>query len=206
MTGKLTIDLEYGGLKTGVISGSDKEIKVGFGSAVITSIETGNVRCSYSNLSIDKAGTIDVSNQFDKTSINTVHDLKIEQKYGDLKIGTAGQLKGNVQYANLVVDKLLKSAQITLKYSSSARFEFIGPAVNNLSISSEFSNLFFHFDNNASLAGDVTISNGNLSNNTHNVKLSPGRTMPGTSPNKALIGSGYGSLSLNVSYGNLVME
>jgi len=208
VTGKLTIDLEYGGLKTGAISGNDNDIKVGFGNAVIPSIETGTIRCSYSKLSIDKAGSINVFNQFEKTTITSVHDLHIEQKYGDLKIGSVSRLEGNVQFAGLVVDKLLKSVQMTLKYSSAARFENVGPDVDNVDINSSFSSLFFHFDNEASLSCDVDASFGNVSNSAHNVSLTTsGSGIPAQGTTyKGKVGSGHGSMALHVSYGNVTIK
>jgi len=208
VTGKLTIDLEYGALKTGALSGSDNDIKVSFGSATIAYIEAGSIKSSYSKLSIGKAGTIDVSNQFETTTITSVRDLHIEQKYGDLKIGTVGQLKGSAQFASLSVDKLQKSLQMTLKYSSSASFDNIGPEVDNLDINSSFSSLYFHFDNDASLAGDVDVSFGSVDNNSQNISFTTLRSgMAGQgSSYKAKIGSGRGTLALNVSYGNIVVK
>jgi len=208
VSGKLIVDLEYGALKTGAITGGDKVIKLSFGSATIASIETGSIKSSYSKLSIDKAGSIEVSNQFEKTVINTVHDLKIGQKYGDLKIGSVSQLEGNVQYAGLVVDKLLKSVQMKVKYASSTKFEYVGPEVDNVDITSSYSNLYFHFDNDASLSGDVDVSFGNVSNSAHSVSLTAsGAGTPGQgSAYKCKIGGGRGALALKVSYGNVAIK
>lgn len=202
--GKLNIDLEYGGLKTGAIRGGDKDIKVGFGSANISSIETGNIKSSYSKLTIGTAGSIEVSNQFEKTNIGTVRNLDIAQKYGDLKIGSVSQLKGTMQYAGLFVDKLLKSVEMTLKYSN-AKFDYVGPDADNINITSSFGNLSFHFDNAASLSGDVAASFGNVTDHAGNISLTKsGANTPGTTANhKVKIGGGRGSMDITVSYGNV---
>jgi hypothetical protein len=206
--GKLSIDLSYGNLKTGALRDNDKDIKVGYGSAAITFIETGTIRSSYSKLYITKGGNINVTNEFEKTTIGAVHDLNIDAKYGDVKIGLVDQLKGNIQYAGLQVDKLLKSVQMTVKYSGGAKFDYIGPGVDNININSGFSNLSLGFDNDASLAGDVAVSFGNVSNNSHNLSLTTTRAdMPGQNTTyKGKVGSGRGNMTMTVSYGNVVFR
>jgi hypothetical protein len=207
--GKLQIDLEYGDLKAGAMRGSDKDITVGFGSATITSIETGNIRSSYSKLSIDKGGSLKVLNQFGKTNIGTVRDLVIDQKYGDLKIGSVNQLKGEAKFAGVTVDKLLKSMQMTVSHSGEAKFEYVGPDVDYINVNSSFSNLYCYFDKAASLTANVEVSFGNVNNSGGNISVSRSKSgNPGQTSNSyhGKIGSGKGSLVMHVSYGNVVFK
>jgi hypothetical protein len=206
--GKLDIDLAYGNLQTASIKGSDNDIKVRFGSATINSIEAGTISSSYSRLSIDKAGNLDVSNQFANTVIGTARSVDIEQKYGDFKIGAVNQLKGTVQYAGLSVDKLLKNTQITLKYCSTAKFNYVGPDVNNVDVTSGFSNISFHFDNAASLSADLSVSFGNAHNNASNISLTAydNSSFGNTSKYKMKVGTGRGNMTLKMEYGNVVFK
>jgi hypothetical protein len=207
--GKLSIDLQYGALKTGTITGPDKDIKVNFGSAVIAYIESGRIKSGYSKLTIDKAGSITVSNQFETTTINTVRELDIDQKYGNLKIGSVGQLSGNAQFAGqLSVAKVLRSAQMNLKYCSGTHFDYIGPDVDKLDIRSSFSTLDFRFDDQASLSGDVSVAFSDLRNSAANVTVSvlQADKYEHSSKYKCKVGDGRGTLFLSASYGKITIR
>jgi hypothetical protein len=206
--GKLEIDLSYGALKTGAIRGSDKQISVGYGSARIASIETGTIKASYSKLSIDKAGSIKVSNQYQKTIIGTVRDLDIDQKYGDLDIGSVHQLKCNIQFAGLYIDKLLKSADVGLRYGTGARFDYVGPDVNRINVRASYSNVSFHLDNSANLAGELQVAYGNVRSSASAVALTKsgsGSSMHG-STYQMKMGSGRGDIAVDANYGNILFR
>lgn len=206
MQGKLEIDLEYGSLKTAGIRGTDKDIRVGFGSATIPSIEAGSIRLLHSNLAIGNAGTIRVANQNGNTTINASRFLDIDQKYGDLRIGSANQLKGTVQYASMTVDKLLKSVQLTIKYCTKAAFSYIGPEVSNIDVDASFSNLSYDFDRAASLSAEMTVSFGNVSSDW-GASLNTGAARPGQAVvHRIKIGGGQGTMKLNVGYGNIALR
>jgi hypothetical protein len=209
LEGKLTIQLQYGSLKTGTLKGGDKNIKVDYGSAIIPSIETGSIVLSYSKLSIEKAGSIKVFNMYQKTTIGTVQNLDIDQKYGDVKIGSANHLKGNIQYGSLTIDKLLKTVQMNCKHCSDLKFAYVGPEVDNIDVHSDFSNQFYHFDRAANLSANLQVSYGNIENKAGNVALiSLDNNRPGKSTTyKGKIGSGNrGNMELDVSYGNVTFR
>jgi hypothetical protein len=206
--GKVRIDLDYGSLKTGTLEGGDKEIDVSYGNASIVSIGTARVTSSYANLSIQKAGSLDVSSKSGNTRIGTVHDLDIDQKYGDLKVGSVNRLSGNVEYGGLIVDKVMKSLQMTLKYSPGAKYGYIGPDVDKISVSSAYSNLYFHFDNAASLSTEVAIRYGRVNNSASNISLTESESDKTglASRYTGKVGRGSGTMELDVIYGNVVFK
>lgn len=203
--GQLSIALEYGSLRTGAIRGPEKDIRLAYGNATIASMETGSIRSSYSNLSIEKAGSIDVTGKSGTTRIGSVRELDIDQRYGDLTIGSVSGLKGSVQYAGLKVGKLLKDVKMNLQYCTGARFEYVGPDVDRIDVSSSYGNMYYRFDKAASLSGDVQVSYGNVRSSAPNVSLSrSGGGRPGQSEMyRGKIGSGRGSMAMQVSYGNI---
>jgi hypothetical protein len=204
--GKLSIDLKYGNLKIGNLGGSNSDIKVAYGKADITSIESGNVRSSYSTLTIGKAGTVQIFNEFEKTNIGTVRSLDIEQKYGNLNIGSVNNLKGHTQYAGLTVDKLLKSVQMTVKYGNGVKFNYIGPDVDNINLSTSYTNQVYHFDNGVNLSANISSSFGNLQNKASNISLSNSSSIT-SATYKGKIGNGSrGSMTLTTSYGNIIFK
>ncbi|RYD58023.1 MAG: hypothetical protein EOP56_07045 [Sphingobacteriales bacterium] len=206
--GKVKIDLDYGGLKAGNIRGTDNDIRIGFGSASIAFIESGYIKSAYSKLTINKAGSLKISNEFEKTTIGTIRDLDIKQRYGNLNIGSVNQLKGSAEFDNLTVDKLLKSVQMDLKYCGNARFEYIGADVDKIDINSSFSNMHYHFDNAASLSANMEVSFGKVKNGVDGISLAESKPdkYGQTSIYKGKIGGGRGSMNLDVSYGNVVFK
>ena len=204
--GKLKINLEYGNLKTATVRGSDPDIHVKFGSATIASMESGSIDIGYSKLSIERAGSIKVSNEFGKTTIGIIRDLDITQRYGDLKIGTVNRLKGSVEFAGLDVDKLLKSVQMTMDHGSGARFDYVGPDVDNINVKTSFSNQYYHFDKAASLSADITTSFGKVNNDAGNVSLTESKPDRHGGIYKGKVGSGRGNMDLSASYGNIVFR
>lgn len=206
--GKLTIDLQYGALKTGAIRGQEKSIKVDFGSAVIASVDAGAIRSSYSSLSISKAGNLSVSNQFGKTDIGSVRDLDIDQKYGDLKLNSVSQLRGNVQFAGVVVGRLQKSAQLTLEHCSGAKFEHVQSEVDNLVIDADFSNLSFHFEEGAGMTANITQSFGRMSTKGSGLSLAEAKVdnVGQNATYRGKLGSGRGNMTLKVTYGNITFK
>jgi hypothetical protein len=206
--GKIEIDVKYGKLTAGSFKGTNNSIRMAYGSSTISSIEAGMIQSAYSKLTIGKAGTVKIANQYGKTEIETVRSLEVDQKYGDLELGTVNMLKCNIQFAGFYVEKLTKSVQLNIKYGSKARFDCVGPDVDNVSVNAGYSNLNFHLDKNASLAGDIDLSYGNVRNNASTVNLtSSGSEKPGRSSSYSLkTGSGKGKFVVNGSYGNVTFE
>lgn len=206
--GALDMTVGYGALKTEKLSGNDKYIKVSFGSALIASLETGKVEVSYSGLTINKAQKIDVTNKFGKSTIGSVNDLKISQQYGDLQLGSVERVSGSVSYAGMDIDKLLKSADMTLKYCGKADFGQIGAGVSMIKVNSSFSSLYYHLDNDASLSADISTSFGNVNNRSKYASLNESKAEGSHTFTRytGKIGRGAGDMQIKASYGNITFN
>ena len=156
--GKMRMDVSYGALDLQNITGSGKKIKVAFGSASVASIETGIFDISYSNLTIDKAIDIDVTNKFGNTDITSVQNLKVEQMYGSISVASVNQVSGMIDYANLEVDQLNKSADLALKYCGKADFKSISDKADLLELDAHYSSIFCHLAENSNMAIDISTS------------------------------------------------
>jgi hypothetical protein len=208
--GPLNLKLEYGKLKTKKLSGPEKDINVKFGGVDIASIEYGNLDISYSKLTIDKAEKIDVKNSFEKTFINSVKELKINQRYGDLNIGSVDEISGKVEFAGMDIDKVTKSAEINLQYSSKANFGSIGAGVDLLKIDAGFSSVSCKFENGASLSGDIDMSFGHFKNRSSNSSMSFEKEETSEYSNEerytGKIGTGMGKMRIKAKYGDVVFK
>jgi len=208
--GTLNLKLEYGKLKTKKLSGPEKDINVKFGGVDITSIEYGNLDISYSKLTIDKAQTIDVKNSFEKTIINSVKQLKIKQRYGDLNIGSVEEISGSVEFANMDIDKVTKSSEMNLEYSSKASFGSVGADVSLFKIDAGYSGVSCMFDNGANLAGDIDISFGHFKNHSSNNSMSFEKEETSEYSHEerytGKIGAGAGKMRIKAKYGDVVFK
>ena len=205
--GKLEVEVGYGALTTREITGQNAKVKVTFGSASISSIETGEVEASYSKLSIDKASNIQVKNSFGKTNIDQVQTLDIYQKYGDLNIGTVGKIIGEVGFSGMDIDKLTKCADLTLRYCSRAKIRSIGTGVTLADIEGYFSTLYCGFEPGINMKIDGECSFGELKNDLPSsvleIESNRNTEHSNTKFYNGKIGNGSNKLILNFHYGNV---
>ena len=205
-SGKMRMNVSYGGLDMQAISGDDKRIKVAFGNAIVSSIESGTFDISYSNLTIDQAKDIDVTNKFGKSDITSVDNLKIDQKYGNIEIGTVNQVTGTIDYTNAGIGKIQKSADLTVKYCGKADFRSIGANVDVIRLDAYYSNLSCHFAEGANLSADVTSVYSSMKKSPsfgtiELTDLNPNST--GTQHYKVKVGMGEGSMTINAHYSSI---
>jgi hypothetical protein len=206
-SGELDLHVAYGALKAGKLSGVDKAIKVQFGSAVITSIESGRLDIQYSKLNIEKAQKIDVINMFGSTNITSVQNLKIDQRYGSMNVGTVAQMSGKIEFADFDVTKLLKSIDLTMKYCSRADFGLIGSGVELIRVNANFSSLYFKFDDSSNMNFNINTRFGefkpyNSSRFTNYRKDKEGSTNGGAYSGSFGRGN-EGAMVITLSYGNI---
>ncbi len=204
--GKMRMNVSYGGLDIRAIHGGDKRIKVAFGSAIVGSVESGTFDISYSNLTIDDAGDIDVTNKYGNSDITEVQNLKVDQKYGNIEIGSVGSVTGNIDYTNFEIGDLKKSADLALKYCGKANIKSVGPGVEQLNIGAHYSSLSCHFAEGASLSADVATSYSSIKKAA---SFGPIELVDLNSNNansqhyKIKIGAGKGSMTIDAHYSNI---
>jgi hypothetical protein len=205
-SGSLNLNVAYGSLQAENIKGGDKMIKISFGSAAITSIESGRIEASYSKLNIDKAGNIEVKNMFGGTEIDKVDNLKIDQQYGSLEISSVDQISGKVAFSNVSIDNLLKSLDLNLKYASRAELGKINSSVELIKVNANFSNLYFEIEDGASMNFDMNFKFGDFKSDD-NPQISSLKTSKTSDSNSSSyqgkLGRGKGMMILSVNYGNV---
>ncbi|MHA4737553.1 hypothetical protein [Dyadobacter sp. MSC1_007] len=119
----LTVNSKYGAFIANVLDNPDNVIDVQYGSAKIGKMDGGRLECQYSNLKLDLAKKILLSNKFGELSIGDVINLDADIDYSGASIGTIrGSGKVKLNYSpNFRIDELTHSAQnvdIQAAYSS----------------------------------------------------------------------------------------
>lgn len=207
--GKLTLDVGYGALNVSHITSTDPNIKVAFGSATVSSVETGTFKISYSKLSIDKAGDITIKNSFGKSDIGTVNHLIADQQYGDLDVESVNELEGSVRFADLTVNKLLKSTDLDLKYCGKADFKSVAAGCNLMKIDAHFSSVYLSLASGANFNIDLSTSFGDMKNKqTGAIELTEVQKTEHSNNHhyKGKCGKGEGNMNIATQYGNIVFK
>jgi hypothetical protein len=205
-SGKMHMNVSYGNLDMQNISGPDKRIKVAFGNARISSLEMGVLDISYSNLTIDKAQNIDVTNKFGKSDISSVQNLSIDQKYGNVEIGTVNKVGGNVEYANFEVDNIVEGIELIAKYCGNIDLRSIGRNVDKVNLDIHYSNLYCHFAEDANLSADIAGTYSNFKKHASFGTIDMTYTDPDDTKSqhfKVKIGKGGGDMIINAHYSNI---
>ena len=119
----LTVDSKHGNFMATLLENPDNVIDVQFGSARIGKMDGGKLDCQYSNVKVDLAKKVLLSNKFGELTIGDVVNLDAAIDYSGAKIGTirgTGKIKLNYS-GNFKIDELTHSAQnvdIQASYSS----------------------------------------------------------------------------------------
>jgi hypothetical protein len=115
--GSVKLDVQYGNLNTGSLSG-DTEVKLAFGSGYssIESFKKGELRLSYSKLSIEEMGNVEVDSQFSTLEVDQAGSMDLTGKYGEVEIGEIQNLVANVNFSGFQIDKLHKEIELDIDY------------------------------------------------------------------------------------------
>jgi len=119
----LTVDSKHGNFMATLLENPDNVIDIQFGSAKIGKMDGGKLDCQYSNVKVDQAKKVWLSNKFGELTIGDVVNLDAAIDYSGAKIGTirgTGKIKLNYS-GNFKIDELTHSAQnvdIQAQYSS----------------------------------------------------------------------------------------
>ncbi len=204
LAGHLQLKVSYGNIKAAKLTGPhEKRIEVGFGSATIDELDNAFLESKYSKVNIDVVGKAEIMNSFGKTKIMEANNLRITQKYGDLELRKVNTLVGSVEFSNVDLDYLGKSADLHLKYASNADLGVISSSVELLKINASFSTVYLKFDDTANQDFEAHLKYGDIKLNNQYMKDYVKNTNQNNSSSdyKGKIGKGgNGNLLINSNY------
>jgi hypothetical protein len=153
----LTVDSKYGSFVANNLENADNSIDVRYGSAKIGKMDGGKLECQYSNLKLDWAKKILLSN-----------------KFGELNIGDVINLDADIDYSGAKIGIIRGSGKIKLNYSGNFKIDELTNSAENVDIQAAYSSVILPADANQF---NVTVSYGNFSYPSTNVNFSmqPGK-------------------------------
>jgi hypothetical protein len=138
LSGDAEIDLQYGNLKTGRLTG-DADVKLSFGSGFseIDAMDQGELKVSYSKLSVEDIGDLDVHSSFSTFETEKAGTIDLTAKYGEVEIGEIDALKADVNFSGFELNQLNQSLVLDIDYGGSLEIG-VNKTVKLLDINSSF--------------------------------------------------------------------
>jgi hypothetical protein len=206
-TGGQVVQVSYGQLRAAHLKGTSN-LKVGFGGLTAQSLETGKLQIEYSQATIEKAGNVEVKDDFSQVSIQVLETIRLQSKYGKIELGEVKVLEGNVSFAgHFSIKNLVGKATLTLKYVGSFEIESVGKSVESIELNSSFSDADIFLPQSLPFILDAEMSFGSVRYPTKRIERSDIEKTP--SKQKLLLAYGINQPTFKVllrgSYGKWVI-
>lgn len=134
----LKVESSYGDFYAETLKNDHNTISIAFGNAMIKKIDGGTVQSKYSDLQMDRAGSITLVN-----------------KFGKLNIGEINKLMADIDYSNAKIGTLNKDAKVKLNFSNNFRINQC--TADNIDIDASYSSIYLPAEPGSF---DVTVSHG----------------------------------------------
>jgi len=119
-SGETELDVQYGNLKAGKLSGEcDVKLSFGSGFSEIDAMPSGNLKVSYSKLSVEEMGNVDVNSQFSTFTNESADRINLIAKYGEVEFGKLNYLDADVNFSGFELDEIHKSIVLDIDYGGS---------------------------------------------------------------------------------------
>jgi len=135
--GNLDVNVGYGSIKAGSVSGNSN-IKVSFGKAEIDAIEDGEIEVKYSDLGLEEANDIVVTQSFSDLELGKIKRLELQSKYGDVEIEEVDELNGNIQFSGFEIGTLNSTLTIKTSYVGNFKIERLSKSFTLVDIEGKF--------------------------------------------------------------------
>lgn len=176
----LSIDLKYGNIKMDKFHGSFSstlsysnlsaasfseklQIKAKYSDIKMDDAKDIYLSASYSDINIKKAGTVEVNGNYNDYKFGDVQSLSTgnNSSYGDMKIGTIGNFQGNLKYADVVIETLVSSMDVTTAYGD-ITIRNVSPSLKNINVKASYADVTLTLPQNMGITFDTNLSYGDL--------------------------------------------
>lgn len=157
ISGQASIENRYGTLQVNALRHSNNDIQVSFGNANLGAVEGGKVKISYGDLSIKKAGHIQLDSEYSNITITEVLSVLAKHEGGALKIGTIDSFDVISKFSDCEVGKLNKSLKAKSEYGS-FKAEHVSADFSAIEFTNSFGSGTLIFDQKANFKFDAEMS------------------------------------------------
>lgn len=116
-TPELTLRLSNGALDAAAVRNA-RLLELTFCKANIRSIESGNIKLSFSELRAKEMGKISLASASSKVWIDNCGSLDLDSKRDNLNIGSAEVITGTSYFSDIIADKVANEINMSVKYGN----------------------------------------------------------------------------------------
>jgi hypothetical protein len=167
-TGEFKISLSNGSFKANSL-GEKTSLTLVFCDAKISSVGSGNVDASFSDISIGETEELSINSISSKYDIKKAGIIRGESRRDKFFIGNIDRLEGNAYFTDYNVSNIRKELNLTTRYGSITA-DLIDNGFGSVNINSGYSDISLHFDPGTSYNLDIRHVNAFLVLPEKNIK------------------------------------
>jgi hypothetical protein len=207
LSGDAEINVQYGNLKAGKLAGNN-DVKLSFGSGFseIDAMNKGDLKVSYSKLSVEEIGDLDIHSSFSTFETEEAVSIDLIAKYGEVEIGEIDVLEADVNFSGFELGKVNKSLVLDIDYGGSIEIG-VNKSVKLLDITNSFGPVNIELDPEINASIKVRMSFCDLRYDEDQIEFNKIIKDHTSSEYEGKIGSGAGTIIKIVSkYGNVRID
>jgi len=167
-TGEFRITISNGSFKANSL-GKNSSINMAFCDAKISSVVSGNIDASFSEVSIGETADLSINSISSKYDIRKAGKLRSESKRDKFFIENVESLQGNAYFTDYKLNNLMKELNLTTRYGS-FNTDLIEKGFESININSNFSDISLVFDPGSSYNLEIRHTNAFLVLQDKNMK------------------------------------
>jgi hypothetical protein len=152
-TGKLSASVSNGSFKANSL-GKESSVTLSFCDAAISSISSGTIDASFSEISADYIGDVSINSISSKFDLKKAGRVLFESKRDKFTINTIESMRGNSYFTDFNVNDLKKELSLTNRYGNITT-ETIDKGFESINLNSGYADIFLNFAENSSYNLDV---------------------------------------------------
>jgi hypothetical protein len=207
LSGKATIDCDYGKISVGELTANYNNIVLDYcNSSTIGYIKSGNINVDYSKITIDKAEDLKINGDYSTLNFGTVGNLNFNADYGSLSIDEANSVHGNSDYVSMSFGTIKKNLIIDTDYGSIS-VKKLAKGFENVEIDSQYAGVKIGVESDAVFDFEVDLQYAGFKGDNDKMefykksskstkKYYEGKFGKGNSNSKLKIRSQYGGVSI----------
>lgn len=201
LNGRSMIDLKYGNMTVGDLNHTENEINLQYvTSASISSMKTGKLMVSYSNLVLDRSEDIEVKSNYSNLEFKQAKNLLAELRYGNLKTNQIQNITATSKYTNLKINQLLRNLKINAGYGQ-IMINDVKADFRSIDIESSYSDVVLKMAKNATYQLSADFAYGDLKY-PENLTMHKAIKSTNKKEYEGKSGQASGKISLHMRYAN----
>lgn len=146
LEGRTQLSCDYGRLVLGELLGDDNELSFDYTSnSSIDYMKSGVISADYSDFSLEKAETVELSADYTKSDFGIVKALRFSCDYGNLKADELQNIEGSGDYLTVDLGTLSGNASLTADYGA-IKIEKLSANAGNVTIKTDYASVKLGYD------------------------------------------------------------